>query len=242
MIDVKSAHKSFDTQAVLRGASFTVAQGENLALIGVSGSGKSVILKCALGLLALDRGEIIINRSPDAPHADIGMLFQEAALFDSLPVWRNICFRLISGPQRRTERDGRRIARQKLDRVGLPAAIADKYPSELSGGMRKRVGLARAIASDPAILFFDEPTTGLDPIRAGHINRLIKSIVAESGATAITVTHDMESVHAVADRVALLHRGVIEWCGPIADLAATDNPCVAQFIGGHVDGPMVADG
>ena len=247
MIDICEAYLRFGSNEVLRGANLAVRKGENLALIGASGTGKSVILKSALGLLALDRGEILIDGRRTvagfANHAceKVGMLFQEAALFDSLPVWQNVAFRLLHGRPGLSRRQARGIALQKLERVGLSETVADSIPSELSGGMRKRVGLARAIASDPEILFFDEPTTGLDPIRSRLINNLIRSIVNESGVTAVMVTHDIDSVRAVADRVALLHQGRIAWTGPVSQLDSSDNAHVAQFVNGQADGPMTPD-
>jgi phospholipid/cholesterol/gamma-HCH transport system ATP-binding protein len=168
------------------------------------------------------------------------MLFQGGALFDSLPVWQNVAFRLLRGPGRRPRDEARAIAVTKLARVGLGSQVADLFPAELSGGMQKRVGLARAIAADPEIIFFDEPTTGLDPIMAGVINALIREIVTEMGATAMTITHDMNSVRAIADQVAMLHGGVIRWHGPIADLDRTDDPYVDQFIHGRAEGPIAA--
>jgi phospholipid/cholesterol/gamma-HCH transport system ATP-binding protein len=169
-----------------------------------------------------------------------GMLFQGAALFDSLPVWKNVAFRRVHGPNRLSERDARDLAVDKLRRVGLSAETADLFPAELSGGMQKRVGLARAIACDPEIIFFDEPTTGLDPIMADVINDLIREIVTEMGATALTITHDMSSVRKIADRVAMLHDGVVQWCGGIAEIDDSGNPYVDQFINGRADGPIEA--
>ena len=166
------------------------------------------------------------------------MLFQGGALFDSLPVWQNVAFRLLRGALKRPKAEARAIAIEKLRRVGLKPEVADLFPAELSGGMQKRVGLARAIAAEPEIIFFDEPTTGLDPIMAGVINELIREIVTEMGATAMTITHDMSSVRAIADRVAMLHGGVIRWTGPIAEMDATADPYVQQFIHGRAEGPI----
>ena len=166
------------------------------------------------------------------------MLFQGAALFDSLPVWQNVAFRLLRGSLAQPWPQAKEIAIEKLRRVGLSPDVADRLPAELSGGMQKRVGLARAIAANPEIIFFDEPTTGLDPIMAGVINELIREIVSEMGATAVTITHDMTSVRAIADRVAMLHGGVIRWQGPIADLDASPDPYVDQFIHGRAEGPI----
>jgi phospholipid/cholesterol/gamma-HCH transport system ATP-binding protein len=166
------------------------------------------------------------------------MLFQGGALFDSLKVWENVAFRLMRGPLARPKDQAREIAIEKLRRVGLKPSVADLVPAELSGGMQKRVGLARAIAAEPEIIFFDEPTTGLDPIMSGVINALIREIVVEMGATAMTITHDMSSVRAIADNVAMLHGGVIQWTGPVADMDAATDPYLQQFIHGRSDGPI----
>jgi phospholipid/cholesterol/gamma-HCH transport system ATP-binding protein len=168
------------------------------------------------------------------------MLFQGAALFDSLPVWQNVAFRLLHGADRRGRGAAREVALEKLRRVGLSADVADLYPGQLSGGMQKRAGLARAIAADPEIIFFDEPTTGLDPIMAGVIDALIREIVGEMGATALTITHDMGSVRAIATRVAMLHDGVIRWDGTVEEMDRTTDPYVQQFIHGRADGPISA--
>ena len=166
------------------------------------------------------------------------MLFQGGALFDSFSVWENVAFRLLRGALKRPKAEAREIAVEKLRRVGLSPDVADLFPAELSGGMQKRVGLARAIAAEPEIIFFDEPTTGLDPIMAGVINELIREIVTEMGATAMTITHDMSSVRAIADRVAMLHAGKIRWEGPIAEMDETSDPYVQQFIHGRAEGPI----
>jgi phospholipid/cholesterol/gamma-HCH transport system ATP-binding protein len=168
------------------------------------------------------------------------MLFQGGALFDSLKVWENVAFRLMRGASRRPKDEARAIALEKLRRVGLGPQVADLFPAELSGGMQKRVGLARAIAAEPEIIFFDEPTTGLDPIMAGVINDLIREIVVEMGATAMTITHDMSSVRAIADQVAMLHDGHIRWTGPVQDMDTTSDPYVQQFIHGRAEGPIAA--
>ena len=219
MIRIAGLHKSFGGKPVLAGVDLTVGQGESLCVIGQSGTGKSVLLKCILGLIAPDAGQILWQGNPlsaktrPAFLARFGMLFQGAALFDSLTVWQNVAFRLR---QRMPDARARAIALEKIARVGLGPETADLMPAELSGGMAKRAGLARAIADDPAVIFFDEPTTGLDPIRARRINDLIRGIVTETGATAITITHDMESVRAIGDRVALLQDGRIAWDGPVS--------------------------
>ncbi|KEP71228.1 ATP-binding cassette domain-containing protein [Thioclava sp. BHET1] len=244
MIEISGLSKSFGAKQVLRGVDLVVPSGQSTVIIGGSGTGKSVLLKCILGLVQPDGGTIrldgqdIRNGARDAFLARFGMLFQGAALFDSLPVWHNVAFRLLRGSLARPKAEARAIALDKLRRVGLDADVADLFPAELSGGMQKRVGLARAIAADPEIIFFDEPTTGLDPIMAGVINALIREIVSEMGATAITITHDMSSVRAIADRVAMIHAGKIRWEGPIADLDTTPDPYIQQFIHGRADGPI----
>jgi phospholipid/cholesterol/gamma-HCH transport system ATP-binding protein len=205
-----------------------------------------VLLKCILGLVEPDKGTILLDGQDvrkaerDPFLAKFGMLFQGGALFDSLRVWENVAFRLMRGSLRRPREEARAIALEKLRRVGLRPEVADLYPAELSGGMQKRVGLARAIAADPQVIFFDEPTTGLDPIMAGVINALIREIVTEMGATAVTITHDMASVRAIADRVAMLHEGVIRWAGPVARIDDSGDPYVDQFIHGRAEGPIEA--
>jgi phospholipid/cholesterol/gamma-HCH transport system ATP-binding protein len=245
MIELSNIHKSFGSKQILSGVDLKVARGESLVIIGGSGTGKSVTLKCILGLVTPDQGNILVNgeditRTGDREDflAKFGMLFQGAALFDSLPVWQNVAFRLMRGTQKRSRTDAREIAIEKLRRVGLSPDVADQLPAELSGGMQKRVGLARAIAADPEIIFFDEPTTGLDPIMAGVINDLIREIVVEMGATAMTITHDMTSVRAISDKVAMLHGGKIRWTGPVADIDSGNDPYVQQFITGAPNGPI----
>jgi phospholipid/cholesterol/gamma-HCH transport system ATP-binding protein len=247
MIVIENVHKSFGEKRVLTGVSLHIARGESLVVIGGSGTGKSVLLKCVLGLVKPDAGRITVDghdaadpRGRDAFLARFGMLFQGGALFDSLPVWQNVAFRLLRGAQRRPKSEARAIAIAKLERVGLGADVADLYPAELSGGMQKRVGLARAIAADPEIIFFDEPTTGLDPIMSGVINALIREIVTEMGATAVAITHDMTSVRAIADRVAMLHGGLIRWQGPVSGMDSADDPYLQQFIHGRAEGPITA--
>ncbi len=244
MIELTGVMKAFGSNEVLRGVDLTVPKGESMVVIGGSGTGKSVLLKCVLGLIAPDAGTIRIGGRDvsGAAHAafldHFGMLFQGGALFDSLPVWQNVAFRLLRGSLKRPKAEARAVALDKLRRVGLGADVADLHPAELSGGMQKRVGLARAIATDPEIIFFDEPTTGLDPIMAGVINDLIREIVVEMGATAITITHDMASVRAIADDVAMLHRGKVRWCGPISEMDASPDPYLDQFIHGRADEPI----
>lgn len=246
MITLSGIHKAFGANRVLRGVDLNVPRGQSMVIIGGSGTGKSVLLKCILGLVHPDAGTILVDgqdadtAARDAFLARFGMLFQGGALFDSLPVWQNVAFRLLRGALKRPRDEARAIAIEKLRRVGLKPETADLYPAELSGGMQKRVGLARAIAAEPQIIFFDEPTTGLDPIMAGVINDLIREIVTEMGATAMTITHDMSSVRAIADRVAMLHDGVIQWTGPISELDATPDPYVQQFIHGRAAGPIAS--
>ncbi|MGB7321326.1 MAG: ATP-binding cassette domain-containing protein [Albidovulum sp.] len=246
MITLSDIHKSFGKNAVLRGVNLTIPKGKSVVIIGGSGTGKSVLLKCILGLVHHDHGTITVDgqdastASRDAFLARFGMLFQGGALFDSLPVWQNVAFRLLRGSLKRPMDEARDVAIEKLRRVGLKPEVADLFPAELSGGMQKRVGLARAIAAEPEIIFFDEPTTGLDPIMAGVINELIREIVTEMGATAMTITHDMTSVRAIADRVAMLHDGVIQWTGPITEMDETSDAYVQQFIHGRANGPIEA--
>lgn len=246
MIEMNGVHKAFGANQVLRGIDLTVATGTSMVIIGGSGTGKSVTIKCILGLIQPDSGAIIVDGQDatkgdrDAFLARFGMLFQGGALFDSLPVWQNVAFRLLRGSLKRPIDEAREIAVEKLRRVGLKPDVADKFPAELSGGMQKRVGLARAIAAEPEIIFFDEPTTGLDPIMSGVINDLIREIVTEMGATAMTITHDMSSVRAIADNVAMLHDGVIQWTGPVADMDASGDPYLDQFIHGRAEGPIEA--
>ena len=244
MIRLTDVHKSFGSNDVLRGVDLHVPKGQSMVVIGGSGTGKSVLIKSVLGLVTPDSGVIEVDgvdvtRQPrDAFLARFGMLFQGGALFDSLPVWQNVAFRLMRGALKRPKSEAREIAIEKRRRVGLGPDVADRLPAELSGGMQKRVSLARAIAASPEIIFFDEPTTGLDPIMSGVINDLIREIVVEMGATAITITHDMTSVRAISDRVAMLHRGKIRWEGPIADLDHSNDPYVDQFIHGRATGPI----
>lgn len=246
MIELKSVSKAFGPKQVLRGVDLTVASGTSMVIIGGSGTGKSVLLKCILGLIVPDSGSILLDGQDvrqaerDAFLARFGMLFQGGALFDSLRVWENVAFRLMRGHLKRPKEEARAIALEKLRRVGLGPDVADLYPAELSGGMQKRVSLARAIAASPEIIFFDEPTTGLDPIMAGVINELIREIVVEMGATAMTITHDMTSVRAIADTVAMLHEGTIKWTGPVSELDTTPDPYVQQFIHGRAEGPISA--
>ncbi len=246
MIEMKNVSKAFGPKHVLRGVDLTVGTGESMVIIGGSGTGKSVTIKCILGIIRPDSGQILVDgkdvtqEDRDAFLARFGMLFQGGALFDSLTVWQNVAFRLLRGSLKKPKAEAREIAIEKLRRVGLTPDVADLFPAELSGGMQKRVGLARAIAAEPEIIFFDEPTTGLDPIMSGVINDLIREIVTEMGATAVTITHDMSSVRAIADHVAMLHAGKIRWTGPVSEMDASGDPYVDQFIHGRAEGPIEA--
>ncbi len=241
-IALKGVTKAFGSNHVLRGVDLAVDKGSSLVVIGGSGTGKSVLLKCILGIVTPDAGEILIDgarlKNRDEFLGHFGMLFQGAALFDSLPVWHNVAFRLRQGKAKLSKADAQELAIEKLRRVGLKPEVAFQFPAELSGGMQKRVGLARAIASEPSVIFFDEPTTGLDPIMAGVINELIREIVVDLGATAITITHDMSSVRAIADHVAMLHAGKVQWHGAVADIDASGDAYVDQFINGRAEGPI----
>ena len=246
MITLNSVHKSFKDKHVLRGITLEIPRSGSLVVIGGSGTGKSVLLKCILGLVTPDQGQILLD-GKDVSVGDreafldrFGMLFQGGALFDSLNIWENVGFRLRRGPKALNKPDARNKAIEKLRRVGLGPEVANLYPAELSGGMQKRVGLARAIATAPEIIFFDEPTTGLDPIMAGVINDLIREIVTEMGATAVTITHDMTSVRAIADQVAMIHDGTIKWHGTVSQMNETTDPYVDQFIHGSATGPIAA--
>ena len=242
---IRGVRKAFGARQVLDGVDLDILPGQSMVVIGGSGTGKSVLLKCILGLLRPDSGSIRLDgeelvglsgRALDAARARFGMLFQGGALFDSLPVWRNVTFALTSGRSgRAAELRARAIA--ELARVGLGPDVANLRPAALSGGMQKRVALARAICARPDILFFDEPTTGLDPIMASLIDRLIREQVAALGATALSITHDMGSVRRIADRVAMLAEGRIVWEGPVDSLDRSGNPHVEQFVEGRVEGP-----
>lgn len=243
-IELRDVTKAFGSQTVLDGIDLQIMPGESLVIIGGSGTGKSVMLKCILGIETTDGGEILFDGAPftrrtRAGFLDrFGMLFQGAALFDSLSVWENVAFRHRHGRSRLGRADARDLAIGKLARVGLGVETADLYPAEISGGMQKRVALARAIATDPEVMFFDEPTAGLDPIRAGIINDLIRSLVTDLGATAITITHDMTTVAKVADNVAMLHEGRVRWYGSRVAMETADDPWLDQFINGRSEGPI----
>lgn len=248
-IKMRGVRKSFGPKTVLDGADLDVERGKSLVIIGGSGTGKSVLLKCILGLLTPDAGSIEIDGqsvvglkgSSKTKHLEhIGMLFQGGALFDSLPIWRNVAFGLIEG-KGMDKAQARDEALENLRRVGLTPDVAELSPAELSGGMQKRVSLARAIATKPDLIFFDEPTTGLDPIMADVINDLIVDRVKALGATAVTITHDMASARKIADHVAMIFKGKIIWHGPVDTIDSSGNAYVEQFIHGRADGPIQMD-
>lgn len=245
-IRIRNLCKRFGDNIVLDGLDLDIAVGESVVVIGGSGSGKSVLLKCILGLLEPEDGTIEVDGVSviglDAGERErinrkFGMLFQSAALFDSLKVWENVVFGLTQGARMERSR-ARDTALSKLADVGLKSDVAELWPAELSGGMKKRVGLARAIATEPEIIFFDEPTTGLDPIMSDVINDLIVKCVRELGATALSITHDLASARKIADRIAMLYGGKIIWHGPTAEIDRSGNEFVDQFIHGRAEGPI----
>ncbi|WP_282609624.1 ABC transporter ATP-binding protein [Pelagibius sp. Alg239-R121] len=245
-IQIRGLKKAFGDNVILDGVDLDIGKGESVLVIGGSGSGKSVLLKCILGLLHPDSGSILVDGQEvvglygsdlEEVRAKFGMLFQNAALFDSLPVWENVAFGLVQG-KGMDRIEAKALALEKLAAVGLNEEVAELSPAELSGGMRKRVGLARAIASNPEIIFFDEPTTGLDPIMGDVIDRLIVQCVRGLGATALSITHDMASARRISDRVAMLFQGKIIWSGPTKDIDHSGNPYVEQFIHGSSEGPI----
>ena len=248
-IVLENVRKGFGPKQVLNGVTLAVPKGHSLVVIGGSGTGKSVMLKCILGILQPDSGAIRVagesvvglrGKDRDAMLQRFGMLFQGGALFDSLSVWENVAFGLIQGRQM-ARGPARDIAIEKLAQVGLGPDVAKLTPAELSGGMQKRVGLARAIAADPEIIFFDEPTTGLDPIMADVINNLIVDCVKRLGATTISITHDMASARKIADDIAMIHKGQIVWQGAAKSIDKSGNAFVEQFIHGRADGPIQMD-
>ncbi|MCX7793772.1 MAG: ABC transporter ATP-binding protein [Thermodesulfovibrionales bacterium] len=249
MIEIKELYKSFGPKEVLKGVNLTIEKGESMVIIGGSGSGKSVLLKHIIGLLRPDTGSIFIEgldvtklneKDLYKVRKKFGMLFQGAALFDSLRVWENVSFFLIRH-RRISEKRAREIAIEKLRLVGL-VGVEDLMPAELSGGMRKRVGLARAIAHDPEILLYDEPTTGLDPIMADAINDLIVDLKNKLNVTSVAITHDMNSAYKIADRIAMLYEGKIIEVGTPYEIKNTSNPVVRQFITGSAKGPIKIEG
>jgi phospholipid/cholesterol/gamma-HCH transport system ATP-binding protein len=245
-VELKGVKKRFGPKVVLDGVDLTLNAGESLVVIGGSGTGKSVMIKSVLGILRPEKGQIFVDgqevthlsgRPRDAMLKKFGMLFQAAALFDSLPVWENVAFSLIQGRGMR-RKQAREIAIEKLAKVGLGSDVAMLSPAELSGGMQKRVGLARAIAADPEIIFFDEPTTGLDPIMADVINDLIVDTVKDLGVSALSITHDMASARKISDRIAMIYKGKIIWQGPTSEIDHSGNAYVDQFIHGRATGPI----
>jgi phospholipid/cholesterol/gamma-HCH transport system ATP-binding protein len=245
-VELRGVKKRFGPKVVLDGLDLVIHPGESLVVIGGSGTGKSVMIKCVLGILRPDAGKIFVDgeevthvrgRGRDAELRKFGMLFQGSALFDSLPVWENVAFGLIQG-RGMARAKAKDVAIEKLAKVGLGSEVGELWPAELSGGMQKRVGLARAIAAEPDIIFFDEPTTGLDPIMADVINDLIVSTVKDLGVTTLSITHDIASARKISSRIAMLYRGRIVWQGPTADIDASGNPYVDQFIHGRAEGPI----
>ena len=245
-IRLRGLSKAFGPKQVLDGVDLDIRAGHGMVMLGGSGSGKSVTIKCILGLIEPDAGSIEIDgqnilklprREREALNDRIGMLFQNGALFDSLPVWENVCFKLLA-QKRITRLQARDKAAEVLAQVGLAASVGDLSPSELSGGMQKRVALARAIAAEPEIIFFDEPTTGLDPIMGAVIDGLIVDVVHRLGATAVSITHDMASARRIGDDAAMIHKGRIIWTGEAAKLGETGNAMVDQFARGERDGPI----
>jgi phospholipid/cholesterol/gamma-HCH transport system ATP-binding protein len=245
-IKVRGLSKAFGRKVVLNNLDLDVPRGQSLVVIGGSGTGKSVLIKCILGLLTPDKGSIeidgreMIGASSDQREEAMrkfGMLFQGSALFDSLPVWENVAFGLIEGRGMK-RKAAKEIAVRKLGAVGLGPEVGELYPAELSGGMQKRVSLARAIATEPEMIFFDEPTTGLDPIMSQVINELISKCVNDLGATALTITHDMHSLREIGDRAAMIFEGKIVWAGPAGDVDHSGNGFVDQFVHGRAEGPI----
>jgi phospholipid/cholesterol/gamma-HCH transport system ATP-binding protein len=245
-LELKAVKKHFGNKHVLNGIDLAIPAGKSMVIIGGSGTGKSVMLKCILGVMRPDQGSILLDgqetttyspRERDEMMKKFGMLFQGAALFDSIKVWENVAFGLIQG-RRMDRKHAREIAIEKITSVGLKPEVGDLFPAELSGGMQKRVGLARAVAANPEIIFFDEPTTGLDPIMADVINDLIVEQVKKLGATALSITHDMASARKIADHVAMIHEGRIIWHGDVKELDNSGSPYVDQFIHGRATGPI----
>jgi len=245
-IEIRGLNKAFGEKRVLNGLDLEVGVGESVVVIGGSGSGKSVTLKCVLGLIQADGGSIKVDgqevvglRGGERERVlrKFGMLFQGAALFDSRRVWENVAFGLVQG--RGMARDAAKdVALRKLGAVGLGPEVGELWPAELSGGMQKRVALARAIATEPEIIFFDEPTTGLDPIMADVINELVRKCVSDLGATALSITHDMASARKIGDRIAMIYEGRIIWSGRVSDIDQSGNDYVDQFIHGRGEGPI----
>ena len=247
LIEFRNVHKTLGSTYVLRGTNLQIPKGKITTIIGKSGTGKSVFFKHIIGLLKPDAGDIICDGKPmsEMTRAELwewrgkfSYMFQNMALFDSMTVYENIALPLDQGT-RLSQGDIEARVRERLQQLDIED-IGHKYPSELSGGMQKRVGLARAIAANPKIIFFDEPTTGLDPIMSGVINELVREIVVEMGATAMTITHDMSSVRAIADKVAMIHNGLVQWTGPIGEMDNSGDPYLDQFINARAEGPIEA--
>ncbi len=245
-IRIRNLHMAFGSNRVLSGLDLDIGVGESIVVFGGSGIGKSVLVKCILGLLTPEQGSIQVDgvevvgmkeSEREVMLRQFGMLFQGGALFDSLRVWENVAFGLIQA-HGMARKEAKKVALEKLASVGLDERVAELAPAELSGGMKKRVGLARAIATSPKIIIFDEPTTGLDPIMGSIIDRLIVHSVKELQVTALSITHDMASARRIADRMAMLYEGKIIWDGPVADIDTVDNPYVDQFIHGKAEGPI----
>ncbi|WP_174301305.1 ABC transporter ATP-binding protein [Caulobacter sp. S45] len=245
-LELRGVTKTFEGRRVLDGVDIAIQPGRSLVIIGASGQGKSVTLKIAVGLMRPDAGQVFMDGDDMTElttaersrlHGKLGMLFQGSALFDSLKVWQNVGFRLANA-DRLPRKEARDRAIEALGRVGLPSDVADRYPAEISGGMQKRVGLARAVVAHPEILFFDEPTTGLDPITSDVINDLIMEEVRRLGCTAVSITHDMASARKIGDEIAMLHGGKIVWRGPARSIDDADNAYVQQFINGRARGPI----
>lgn len=246
LLSLSGIEKSFADNHVLRGIDLDVRKGDSLALIGTSGCGKSLLFKCILGLVWPDSGTVAVNgrdrnslsnRERRDFERRCSVLFQYGGLFDSLRVWENICFRQTNFDGMSAE-EARHIAADKLAIVGLGPDTCELYPSELSGGMQKRVGFARAIASDPEILFLDEPTAGLDPIMTNEICRFIDESVAAIGATAISISSNINTVERISGRVAMIHDGHIVWDGATSDIWSSGNDHVHQFVNKLADGPI----
>jgi phospholipid/cholesterol/gamma-HCH transport system ATP-binding protein len=243
---LRGVRKQFGDKVVLDGIDLDVPARTSLVVIGGSGSGKSVLLKCILGIIEPDSGSIEIDgrdlmtmprADREAARAQIGMLFQNGALFDSLPVWENVAFGLMAR-HKVSRSEAPAHAASYLAQVGLAESVGALSPAELSGGMQKRVALARAIAAHSDILFFDEPTTGLDPIMGAIIDGLIVDCVKRLGATAIAITHDMASARRIGDQAAMIHKGRIIWHGPATGLMDSGDPVVDQFTHGRREGPI----
>ena len=246
LLDLSGVTKTFGTNKALQGLDLQVRKGDSLVLIGGSGSGKTLVLKCIMGLIPHDDGLIAFEGRDVTTHSDAerdgfldhcGMTFQKSGLFDSMPVWENVAFHLLQS-QHINPQEAKAHAIDKLAAVGLDAPAADLYPAELSGGMQKRVGLARAIACEPDVLFLDEPTAGLDPIMTNVINELILEIVDKLGATVVSITSDMSSLRAISNRVAMIHGGRIIWDGATADVENSGHEAVDQFVHSRAEGPI----